>query len=163
MVRHRFQKGFVFRRGIRSKVWVGRWREWTLDQNGSLKRVLRSEVLATVAEVPAKGEARRLLERRLLLLNQGVQQADSTITFANFVEVHWKPAMLPAYKLSTQKQFELAAKNYLLPAFGKRRLRDITKAEVQTFLGNLVQRLAPATVHGLHRFLRRILAVAADH
>ena len=56
----------------------------------------------------------------------------------------------------------LAAKNYLLPAFEKRRLRDTGKAGVQTLIGNVVQRLAPATVHGLHRFLRRILAVAAE-
>jgi integrase len=41
-------------------------------------------------------------------------------------------------------------------------LREITKAEVQAFVGKMLNTLAPDTVHGIHRYLRRVLNTAVE-
>ena len=162
MARRRFQGGCLFKRGTRRKVWVGRWRETAIGKDGGLRQVQRSEILGPVAEIPTKGDARKVLEQRLQAVNGGIHQPESTMTYDDFVEQRWKPAMLPTYKHSTRQQFELAQGNHLLPAFGKHRLCDLSKAEVQTFFGNLLQRLSADTVHGIHRILRRTLSTAVE-
>src|SRR6266403_4231051 len=43
--RRRFQRGRVFVRGSRKKVWVGSLREDRLQSDGSIKRIRRSVVL----------------------------------------------------------------------------------------------------------------------
>ena len=74
----------------------------------------------------------------------------------------WKPAGLPTYKASTRQQCELALKNYLIPQFGHQKFREITKAEAQAFVGKMLNTLAPDTVHGIHRYLRRVRASAVE-
>src|SRR5262249_23388129 len=81
---------------------------------------------------------------------------------SEFVEKWWKPALLPTFKVSTKQQYELALKNYLVPKFGSSGLSEISKVEIQAFLGKLTGRLAPDTVHGVHRCLRRILGSAVE-
>src|SRR5262249_27029487 len=46
--------------------------------------------------------------------------------------------------------------------FGQFRLNEIGRADVQAFCGRLLAKLKPDTVHGLHRFLRRILGCAVE-
>jgi site-specific recombinase XerD len=162
VTRRRFQEGCVFKRGIRRKVWVGRWREWAIGNDGKPKRILRSEVLGPISDLPTRREARKALELKLVAVNEGRQQPTSAISFRDFVERHWKPAMLPMYKQSTSKLADLVLEKYLLPSFGERQLCDLGKAEVQAYMGSLLNRLAPDTVHGIHRFLRRILECAVD-
>ena len=70
--------------------------------------------------------------------------------------------MLPTYKVSTRYQAEQALKNYLIPRFGELRLSDIKKPDVQAFLGRLLDKLSADTVHGIHRYLRRILSCAME-
>jgi integrase len=87
---------------------------------------------------------------------------DTTVTLSNFVKRWWTPSILPTYKPSTRKQAELALDNYLVPKFGEYRLSDISRADVQAFFGKLLENLKPDTVHGLHRWLRRILGCAVE-
>ena len=47
MARQRYQRGCVFQRGKRRKVWVGRWRERVLQVDGVIGQVQRSVVLGT--------------------------------------------------------------------------------------------------------------------
>jgi len=55
----------LFKQGARRRVWVARWREWMIGKDGSRRGVLRSAVLGTVADIPTKREAGKLLERYL--------------------------------------------------------------------------------------------------
>jgi integrase len=162
MARHRYQDGCVFQRGIRRKVWVGRWRETKRGKDGKLKSVLRSEVLGLVTEIPTKREAKRLLQRQLQRIDEGGRQIESQMHFSDFVEKYWTPSILPTYRLSTQGQCQMALENHLLPVFGQRRLCDVTRFEVQNYFGKLLKKLSPDTVHGIHRFLRKILADAVE-
>jgi hypothetical protein len=152
------QEGFVFKRGTKRKVWVARWRESEKGADGKLKLVRRSEILGPVAE-PTKGEAKEKL-RKKLDVGQKTGEVDSSVSFKDFVERWWKPSILPTYKPSTKQQARLALDNYLVPKFGNYRLSEISKADIQAFFGSLVEKLAPDTMHGLHRFLRRMLDCA---
>ena len=62
MARRRFQTGWLFKRGERRKVWVARWRETAVFEDGKVKQVRRSVVLGTVADLPKKADAQVRLE-----------------------------------------------------------------------------------------------------
>src|SRR5206468_8457283 len=64
MARRRLQEGSVFKRGTRKKVWVARWRDWVRTEDGSLKRVMRSEILGPVSEL-TKSDAKEKLRQKL--------------------------------------------------------------------------------------------------
>ena len=161
MARHRYQDGCVFRRGTRRKVWVGRWREAKMGPGAGTQVVLRSKVLGPVSEIPTKGEARKLLQRQLEQ-PEPASRNEAQMRFSDYVENYWQPAILPTYRLSTQGQCRFALKNHLLPTFGQRRLCDLTRFEIQAFFGRLLKKLAPDTIHGIHRFLRKMLADAVE-
>jgi integrase len=162
MARHRYQDGCVFQRGIRRKVWVGRWREARIRPGVGTKSVLRSVVLGLVTEIPTKREARKLLQHRLEQNHKGGSRIEAQMRFSDYVEKCWQPAILPTYRLSTQGQCRIAVESHLFPAFGQRRLCDLTRFEIQSFFGKLSKKLAPDTIHGIHRFLRKILADAVE-
>jgi hypothetical protein len=58
MARRRYQQGRLFLRGKNPPKWIGRWREDILQQNGKVKRVERSVVLGTKAELLTERFAR---------------------------------------------------------------------------------------------------------
>ena len=160
MARRRFQEGYVFKRGKKRRVWVARWREMLIGDDGKLTFIRKTEVLGSVSEL-TKSDAKQKLAEKL----EGKQKSgevDTTVTFSNFVKQWWKPSILPTYQPSTRKQAELALNNYLLAKFGEYRLSDISKADVQAFFGTLLERLKSDTVHGLHRWMRRILSCAVE-
>jgi hypothetical protein len=86
MARHRYQDGCVFQRGIRRRVWVGRWRETRRGKDGRLQSIHRSEVLGLVVEIPTKREAKRVLQRQLQRISEGGGQIESQMHFSDFVE-----------------------------------------------------------------------------
>lgn len=160
MARRRFQEGNVFKRGKKRKVWVARWREQVIGADGKLEFIRKAEVLGPVAELTKSEAKQKLLEK--LDGKQKSGEVETTATFSDFVDKWWKPSILPTYKPSTRKQAELALDNYLVPKFGDYRLSEISRADVQAFFGRLLDKLKPDTVHGLHRFLRRVLGCAVE-
>ncbi|MGC1615539.1 MAG: hypothetical protein WA736_12700, partial [Candidatus Acidiferrum sp.] len=61
MVRRRFQRGSLFKRGKREKVWVARWWEDVINADGTMGRMRRSIVIGTVAEFATRRLAMRAL------------------------------------------------------------------------------------------------------
>ena len=159
MARRRYQFGCLFVRGKRRKVWIARWREDVIYPNGTLGRVMRSEVLGPVSELP-KREAHKLLETRLRPINQGVQKASSSLTLWEFALENWEPAILPTLKHTTQRDYRSLLRRHLLPEFGKVRLRDLQRCDVQLFLSRKGQQLSTSVVHHLRVLLSRILGEA---
>ena len=43
MARRRFQEGFVFKRGKKRKVWVARWREMLIGDDGKLTFIRKAD------------------------------------------------------------------------------------------------------------------------
>jgi integrase len=61
---------------------------------------------------------------------------------------------------STRALYEGQARRYLLPAFGRIPLREITPASVRNFLASLSETKGPSTVRSCQRLLSRILEEA---
>jgi integrase len=163
MARRGFQQGSLLKRGIRRKVWVGRWWEDVIETGGALRRLRRSEVIGTVAELPTRREAMQAMAARLVNLNSGKARAQSLRTFKDFVNEDWSPVILPTLKYATQKHYNYMLDVHLIPAFGNRQLREITRQELQGFLlGKLSGGLSWETVHHFKCGLSKILGQAEE-
>ncbi|MGH9603783.1 MAG: tyrosine-type recombinase/integrase [Terriglobales bacterium] len=157
----RFQRGLVFKRGTRKKVWVGRWWEDVIGLNGQVERVRRSEILAIVAECPTKRDAERLLAERLYAVNSGDCRPQASCTFRDFVQDKWLPEVLPTLKYSTQQHYQYITKLHLIPAFGDLPLRFISRDAAQHFLAAKLQSgLSWKTVKHLRTVFGTILTAA---
>ncbi len=166
-IRHRYQQGCCF---IRNKVWVGRWREDVIAPDGTIQRRLRWEVLGLVSEIGRnKRDARRILDTRLRPLNQGRQIPQSTMCLEQFVREHWEPATLPTLKAGSARYYSLQLRRHLMPAFGNRRLCDISRLEVQSFFAKarLAKNqggldLSGSSIHGMRTALSKVLQAAVE-
>jgi hypothetical protein len=121
MVRRRFQRGSLFKRGKREKVWVARWWEDVINADGTMGRMRRSIVIGTVAEFATRRLAMRALSERLRSLNSGSQRPQTMRTLKDFVQMDWEPVVLPTLKYATQKHYEYMLGVHLIPIFGERR------------------------------------------
>ena len=94
MARSQYQKGCLFVRGKRRKVWVARWREDVILADGSMNRVMRSVVLGPVSQIAGRREARRLLDAHLNPINQGQYRPEGSMLFSQFVSECFEPGLL---------------------------------------------------------------------
>lgn len=96
------------------------------------------------------------------------QGASDMPTFKEFTEV-WLSDMSVEWRESHKKTVMLNLKTYVLPAFGEKRISDITKADILNFRSNLAKDpkrktspLKAATINKIMTPLRMILNEAAD-
>jgi integrase len=163
MARRGFQQGSLFRRGTRRKVWVARWWEDVIQADGTLGRLRRSEVIGTVAEFPTRRLAMQVLSQRLGTINTGKARPTSVRTFSSFVKDDWIPVVLPTLKYATQKHYRYMLDVHLIPSFGQRQLRELTREELQSFLSRkLKDGLSWETVHHFKCGLSKILGAAEE-
>ena len=157
----RFQHGSLFKRGKRKKVWAARWWEDVIGSDGTIERHRRFEVLGTVAELPSRRDAERLLADRLRRINSGDYRPQAARTFREYVEGSWLPEVLPTLKHSTQNHYQYIVNVHLLPAFGDLQLRLISRDMVQSFIAaKLRSGLAWKTVKHFRTVLGTVLAAA---
>lgn len=159
MARPRWQTGWVFQRGKSKPVWVGRYREDAITEDGKRIRRQRSIVLGLVCEI-GKRQAQRLLSERLAAINQGKHKPELLISFERFVLQRWEPNILPTLRYSTARNYRHIVRRHLIPFFGSMRLPEIGTAEVQMFLAEKAKRFAPWTVHQLRSVLSKIFGTA---
>ena len=141
MARRRYQKGCLFLRGKREKVWTARWLEDEIHPDNTIRRVHKSEILGTIKDYPTKRLAQRALEQRLAEVNSVTYRPKHVITFNEFVE-RWKKSVLPQHKPSSQSS-ERAHLTRLLPFFGVMSLSDISLEMMQRWVSE--QTCAPKT------------------
>ena len=159
MARPRWQIGWLFQRGKKNPVWVGRYREDAIAEDGNRIRRQRSFKLGLVREI-GKREAQRLLSQRLGAINQGKQKPELLISFERFVLERWEPNILPTLRYSTSRNYRHIVRRHLIPFFGSMRLPEIGTAEVQMFLADKSIRFAPWTVHQLRSVMSKIFGTA---
>ena len=157
MARRRFQRGSVFLRGKRERVWVARWREDVIGVDNVTRRVCRKEVLGTIRDFPTKKLALRELEIRLAPINSRSYRALRTATFAQFAPM-WKKDILSQHKLSTQSAIRSTIKNHLIPFFGDLQMKDIDTRGVQMFIQGT--KLAPRTIKNAISYLEMMWSTA---
>src|SRR5438552_3809327 len=161
MTRRRYQRGSIYKRGKRNKVWEARYSEDVIGPNGALRRIRRSEVLGTVAEIPTLRQAEQLLAERLRLVNNSEYRPSSSRTLRDYAENCWLPEVLPTLKHSTKKNYHYFLRVHLYPMFGEMHLRLITRDAVQLFLGSKLRSgLSWRTVKSLRTAFGTIMAAA---
>jgi integrase len=105
----------------------------------------------------------QILSQRLGSINSGKARPQSVRTFGDFVKDDWMPVLLPTLKYATQKHYRYMLDVHLIPAFGHRQLRELTREELQSFLSRkLNSGLSWETVHHFKCGLSKILGVAED-
>jgi integrase len=154
----------VFKRGKRRKVWVARWREDVLCEDGKVGRILRSVVLGSVADLPTRKDAQVRLDEELRGVNQGTVRPESSMLFGTFAEEQWKTLVLPTLKLSTQHGYKTVLAKHLLPYWRDWRLRDIGRQDVQQWVADRFRRkLGWQTVRNSWTLLSGILETAVEY
>src|SRR5487761_1186868 len=159
VARPRWQGGWLFQRGKKNPVWVGRFRKDYIADDGSRCRRECSVVLGS-AQTMGKREAQRRLSERLAEINSGRQKPEMMILFGRFVLERFEPNIYPTLRVSTVNGYRWTIRAYLLPSFGKLTLPEIGTADVQVLLSSLSKRLAPRTILSVRNRLRRIFGAA---
>ncbi len=155
MARPRYQDGTLYTRGKRIKVWVARWREDVIRDDGTLTRIQRKVVLGAVNKISLR-QAKAILQAHVSEVNQGKRQPTPTMSLDTFTRDHWKAGMLLALKPSSARYYQYQLDKYISPTLGSRRLCDVSRARIQAFL--LEQRhdgYSTATIHGIRTILHK--------
>lgn len=138
----REQKGFIFRA---SGGWYVKYRENVLE-NGKPVRKLKTHRLADVDDhCMTESQARKLAKEFLKPFNEGKITPASAMTLDEFVDVkyggvggsikgYWEYAGETELSPATVYGYKRTYADYLQPAFGSMRLRDIKRAEVLGYL-----------------------------
>jgi integrase len=162
MARPRYQDGSLFIRGKRTKVWVARWREDVIWEDGTLHRTQRTVVLGPIADL-SRREARSLLQKRVSEINQGRHRARPMMTFEKFAKEHWQPGTLLALKPSSVRIYQFNLDKYVLPTLGSLRLCEVTRATIQLLLLALKHKgYASSTLHSIRVTIARVLHTAVE-
>jgi hypothetical protein len=150
MARRRYQKGQLFQKGKRRKVWVARWREDVIRPDGSRFRLRRSEVLGALNEYPTRRLAERALERRLseTEINSLNYQPRSTASFREFA-TKWQKDVLSQLKPSTRSADKSRILKHLIPEFGDVCMKDLMAQRIQTMIANKAGLISPKSLRNL--------------
>src|ERR1700730_17603904 len=148
MARRRYQRGELFLRGKRQKVWVGRWREDVLEPDGTTRRPYRSVILGSQKDYPTRKLALRLLEAKLSQVNDPAYRPRPEATFEDFAK-RWHTAVLVQHKPSTQSAMRSHINVTLIPRFGKKMLADLEASpeQIQAWVSAL--KYSPKTVRNV--------------
>jgi integrase len=157
LARKRYQKGYLFLRGKKQQVWVGRWLDDLIDPDNKIVRIHKSEVIGTKAEFPTKRLAQRELDIRLSRINSLSYQPQKVVSFADFAE-RWKRNVTSNYKPSTKSGMKSSVNRWLVPKFGELRLHQITTEMLQQFLSSAP--VKPKTVRNLFIAFKLMWATA---
>jgi len=162
MARPRYQDGSLFIRGKRTKVWVARWREDLIREDGSLYRTQRTVVLGSIADL-SRREARSLLQKRVFEINQGRYRPRPVMTFERFAKDHWQPVALLPLKRSSARIYQFNLDKYVIPTLGPLRLCDVNRAAIQqsllTFKG---KGYSTSTLHAIRVTVSKVLQAAVE-
>jgi integrase len=145
-------------------MWVIRWREDVLRNDGTVGRIQRAEAIGTAAELPTRRDALAKMEERLREVNQGAAKPESTMTIDAFVESQWRVLALPNFKASTQHGYRTVLNTHVLPAWRTWRLREIERVAIQQWVaGQFRKGIGWQTVRNAWTLLSSILETAVEY
>lgn len=140
----KYQKGTVYLRGLKVKMWYGKYLIYGKDRDGKEVRRHRNVAICPKANTP-KWKAEQLLQEIILKESRGVASAstiltDDSVTFSWFVKQRYIPMRQgkwsPAYKKTNTYQLE----HYLISHFGDVPLRKLDTFGIQIWLNALAER-----------------------
>jgi integrase len=139
----KYQKGTVYLRGEKVKMWYGKYLIYGKDQEGKEVRKHRNVSICKKAEAP-KWKAEQMLREIIMREMQGpVVRAsvvpDNTLTFRWFVQQRYVPmrqgSWSPAYRKTNTYQLD----HYLVSAFGDFPLSKLDTFQIQIWLNGLAE------------------------
>jgi len=131
MAKRRFQDPKPQRRGA---WWTMRvWR----DEFVNGKHVRKQQRVRLAAATVPEREVKKIATEYLRPLNQGLESLGSATNFEHFIETIYKPVVKPLMATTSFDRTRGVLDNYLLPAFGKCCLRDLTTLTLQTHFSKL--------------------------
>jgi integrase len=144
-------KGSIIRRGRKWSVVIDLGR----DETG--KRIRRWH-----SGFPTRREAEAARIEILSKLQRGSYTEPSKATVAHFLTQQWLPAKKPTLEATTFAAYRSDVTTKIIPAFGTRKLQQLTPAEINGLYADLAARgLAAKTIRNVHGVLHRALADAA--
>lgn len=158
LMRRRYQRGTLLKRGTREAVWIGRWLDDEVRADGSIHRRHKSAVLGAVDEM-SKREARRELDKILAPINAGLHPLRHVLTFLEFSE-RWKADVLIHHKDSSKTSENAHLNKWLVPAFGDTPLCDIDSQTIQRAITQWTAKAAPKTIRNILATLRNVWKTA---
>lgn len=162
MARRRFQRGHLSLRGTRNKVWVAQWREDERQEDGTVRRTRKKEVLGSLSEIKTKRLAQRALDERLSEVNSVTFKPRLAATFEDFSK-RWKRDVLSQESPSTQSSEGSRLKLHIIPALGHYRMRDIsTQLIQQKIVAEKGTKLSPKSVHNLVATVSMMWSIAKE-
>jgi integrase len=160
MARRRFQRGSIRKRGKRKPIWELQWWEDFMKTDRTIGRRRESVVLGYCSDMRLK-QARKEAEKRLRPLNAGKLVPSSTLSVREFVGQFFVTLTFPVLKESTRQRYRSTLKLHLLPAFGDRRICDVSAVEVQRLiLEKLKNGSSWETCHHLRSLLSKVFSSA---
>ena len=110
---------------------------------------------------PNRGEAQRALNAAVAAVDRGEQLTTSRDTFAQAAD-RWLASKKPRIEASTYRGYEIELRLRLKPAFGKLKLRQITRGRIEDYLAELAAagELSHKTINDSLIPLRQILGRA---
>jgi integrase len=152
----RYQRGSVVLRGKKTRIWHGVYREDVVNAAGKIERRQKSIRLGTVAELPTKNAARKKLTEMM-----NAPQPSAVTTFRELSD-RWLKAEGPTMKTSTLDHYQNALKAYLLPTFGERDVKRITREEIQLFLSKKAASYSHSSLRSMRVVLSLVLGWGAN-
>jgi integrase len=131
MARRRFQSPVPKREG--NWWYVLYWVDTFSDGNSTRKRTRHK---LAPGDIPER-EAKKMAAEFLRPMNQGLVPIGSATKFEEYVENVYQSTKLPLLAKSTRERYEGVVKNYLLPAFGSKCLRDLTPLTLQQYFSGM--------------------------
>jgi integrase len=136
MPRRRYQRGMVVSRGLKRKVWIGKFREDRVRADGTLHRIQRKVVLGVVKNM-TKLEAIQAMQPYLDAVNLvAIVQPKKGKTLRTFVQ-EWESSVAPTLKPSTVRAAQSHLRTHILPVMGDSPLTAITTRNVQAFISSM--------------------------
>jgi integrase len=152
----RYQRGFVYQKGRNVKVWYGRIREDVRNSDGQIERRHRNMRLGTLDELPTKSAARKRLSE---LLKDSPPKTE--MNFRELAE-RWERAEGSTIKATTLHHYKNALRAYVLPKFGDRKITDINREDIQTFLAEKARKYSESTLRSMRVVLGLTLGWAIN-
>ena len=161
----KYQKGTVYPRGRKVKMWYGKYTVYLRNEEGKEVGKRRNVPLCPKAGTP-KWKAEEMLHA-LILQDTGVPAKtspgivpDETVTFQWFVAERYLPMREGTWSPAYRKINTFEIKHYLVEHFGRIPLNQLGAFEIQVWLNKLATKYSQSVVRHCYINIRSILQMA---
>ena len=152
----RYQRGFVYQKGRKAKVWYGVFREDVRNPDGQVERRQRNIRLGTLEDLPSKSAARKRLSE---LLKNAPPKTE--MCFRELAE-RWEKAEGSTIKATTLHHYKNALRAYVVPKFEERKITEINREDIQNFLAEKARKYSESTLRSMRVVLGLTLGWATN-